>query len=78
MSLKRTAAIVGIGELRPTKEPGDATALAAALRELAGDAQKRRRFAEAGRRLVEGAYSDAAVMSATAALYHSLGSAFRG
>jgi len=58
--------------------PGDATALAAALRELAGDAQKRRRFAEAGRRLVEGAYSDAAVMSATAALYHSLGSAFRG
>jgi glycosyltransferase involved in cell wall biosynthesis len=52
--------------------PGEATALAAAIEQLAGDAVLRRRFAEAGRRLVEAGYSDQAVETATAALYSSL------
>ena len=52
--------------------PGEATALAAAIEQLAGDAVLRRRFAEAGRRLVEAGYSDQAVETATAALYRSL------
>jgi glycosyltransferase involved in cell wall biosynthesis len=52
--------------------PGDATALAAAIEQLAADAVLRHRFAEAGRRLVEAGYSDQAVEAATAALYRSL------
>ena len=52
--------------------PGDAMALAAALKELALDATRRRRFAEAGRRLVETEFSDRIVRAATAALYRDL------
>jgi glycosyltransferase involved in cell wall biosynthesis len=50
---------------------GDAVALAAALRQLAGDAERRRRFAEAGRRLVESGFSDQVVRAATVTLYRS-------
>jgi glycosyltransferase involved in cell wall biosynthesis len=52
--------------------PSNATALAAAIEQLAGDAKLRHRFAEAGRRLVEAEYSDQVVEAATAALYCSL------
>ncbi len=52
--------------------PGDAVAFAAALKQLAGDATCRRRFAEAGRRLVEAEFSDQIVREAAAALYISL------
>ena len=52
--------------------PGDASMLAAALKELAFDAARRRRFAEAGRRLVENEFSDRIVRAATAALYRDL------
>lgn len=52
--------------------PGDVAALATALKELAGDAARRRRFAEAGRRLVEEQFSDRIVRAATAALYADL------
>lgn len=51
---------------------GDLVALAAAIEQLAGDPALRQRFAEAGRRLVAGEYSDHAVEAATAALYRSL------
>ena len=52
--------------------PGDVAALAAALKRLASDAACRRRFAEAGRRLVETEFSDRIVRDATAALYRGL------
>ncbi len=52
--------------------PGDPAALAAALKQLAGDPATRRRFSEAGRRLVETAFSDRIVRDATAALYRDL------
>lgn len=55
--------------------PGDVAALAAALRRLASEPDYRRRLAEAGRRLVEGAFSDHAVCEATAALYRGLAEA---
>lgn len=51
--------------------PGDAVAFAAALRQLASDTDRRRRFAEAGRRLVESGFSDQMVRAATVALYRS-------
>ena len=52
--------------------PGDVAALAAALKELAGDAARRQRFGAAGRRLVEEQFSDRMVRSATAAVYADL------
>jgi glycosyltransferase involved in cell wall biosynthesis len=52
--------------------PNDPVRFAAALRELAGDAARRRRFAEAGRRLVEAEFSDRIVAAATAAVYQEL------
>ena len=51
---------------------GDVAALAAAIEQLATDAALRRRFAEAGRRLVEADYADRSVEAAAAALYRSL------
>ena len=55
--------------------PGDAAALAAALKLLAGDAAKRRAFATAGRALVAERFSETAVAEATAALYRELSAA---
>jgi glycosyltransferase involved in cell wall biosynthesis len=52
--------------------PGDARALAAALKELAGDPARRRAYAAAGRALVADGFSEAAVRAATVALYRSL------
>jgi glycosyltransferase involved in cell wall biosynthesis len=52
--------------------PGDVAALAAALKELAGDAARRQRFGAAGRRLVEEQFSDRMVRAATAAVYADL------
>lgn len=52
--------------------PGNVAALAAALMRLASDAAARRRLAEAGRRLVESAFSDRVVCEATTTLYRGL------
>jgi glycosyltransferase involved in cell wall biosynthesis len=52
--------------------PGEPRALAAALKELAGDPARRRAYAAAGRALVADGFSEAAVRSATVALYRSL------
>ena len=52
--------------------PDDAAAFAAALKQLAGDSARRRRFAEAGRRIVETEFSEQVVEAATVALYRSL------
>ena len=52
--------------------PGDAGALAAALAELAGDAERRRRYGAAGRKLVESGLSDIAIETATETLYRAL------
>jgi glycosyltransferase involved in cell wall biosynthesis len=52
--------------------PGDAVALAAALKQLAGDPARRRAYATAGRRLVADGFSEAAVAAATQALYLEL------
>jgi glycosyltransferase involved in cell wall biosynthesis len=52
--------------------PGDAPALADALRQLAGDPARRRAYAATGRALVAEGFSEAAVVAATAALYRSL------
>jgi glycosyltransferase involved in cell wall biosynthesis len=51
--------------------PGDIDALAAALKQLAGDAALRQRLAAAGRDLVANGFSDAAIGAATVALYQS-------
>jgi len=52
--------------------PDDAPALAAALAALAADAELRRRFGEASRRLVESDLAQEAVGAATVALYRGL------
>jgi glycosyltransferase involved in cell wall biosynthesis len=52
--------------------PDDAAALAAALAALARDAEQRRRFGEASRRLVESDLAQEAVGAATVALYRRL------
>jgi glycosyltransferase involved in cell wall biosynthesis len=52
--------------------PGDAAALAAALKALASDAPRRRAYAAAGRGLVAAGFSEEAVSAATVALYHAL------
>jgi len=52
--------------------PDDAAALAAALAALARDAEQRRRFGEASRRLVESDLAQDAVGTATVALYRRL------
>lgn len=52
--------------------PDDPVGFAAAMQELADNAALRRRFAEAGRRLVEAGFSDLAVERETEALYRSL------
>jgi len=52
--------------------PGDAGALAAALAGLAGDAERRRRYGAAGRKLVESGLSDNAIETATETLYRTL------
>ncbi|HJT07637.1 MAG TPA: glycosyltransferase, partial [Stellaceae bacterium] len=52
--------------------PDDPAALAAALAHLAGDADLRRRFAAASRRIVETDFGDAAIGEATVALYRRL------
>ncbi|HLJ19760.1 MAG TPA: glycosyltransferase family 4 protein [Stellaceae bacterium] len=50
-------------------QPDDPAGLADALTTLAGDAERRRRFGEAGRRLAEASLSAEAVAAATRALY---------
>jgi glycosyltransferase involved in cell wall biosynthesis len=55
--------------------PGDAQALAAALKTLANDPARRRAFAAAGRSLVAEGFSEEAVSAATVALYRELGEA---
>ncbi len=52
--------------------PGDTGALAAALAGLAGDAERRRRYGEAGRKLVESGLSDNAIETATETFYRAL------
>lgn len=52
--------------------PGDAPALAQALKELAGDSKQRRAFAAAGRALVAEGFSETAIRAATVALYRAL------
>lgn len=52
--------------------PGDAPALAAALKQLAGDAALRRAFAAAGRVLVAEGFSETAIRAETVALYRGL------
>ncbi|HXP13136.1 MAG TPA: glycosyltransferase [Stellaceae bacterium] len=51
---------------------GDAGALAEALAGLAGDAERRRRYGAAGRKLVESRLSDNAIETATETLYRAL------
>ena len=53
--------------------PGNSAAFAAALKRLAGDPARRRRYAEAGRRLVEAEFSDVKIAAATVAVYRSFG-----
>jgi glycosyltransferase involved in cell wall biosynthesis len=55
--------------------PGDATALAAALKTLANDPARRRAYAAAGRSLVAEGFSEEAVSAATVALYRALSEA---
>lgn len=52
--------------------PDDVPALAAAIRQLAGDAALRRRFGEAGRRMVEAEFSSETIGEQTVALYDRL------
>jgi glycosyltransferase involved in cell wall biosynthesis len=55
--------------------PGDARALAAALKALASDPGRRRTYAAAGRALVAEGFSEEAVSAATVALYRALSAA---
>ncbi|HEX3973545.1 MAG TPA: glycosyltransferase family 4 protein [Stellaceae bacterium] len=55
--------------------PGDARALADALKSLASDPAKRRIYAVAGRKLAAEGFSEEAVSAATVALYHELSAA---
>jgi glycosyltransferase involved in cell wall biosynthesis len=55
--------------------PGDAPALAAALKALAGDPERRRAYAAAGRSLVAAGFSEEGVSAATVALYRALSAA---
>ncbi|HWE72570.1 MAG TPA: glycosyltransferase [Stellaceae bacterium] len=55
--------------------PGDAHALAAALKSLADDPAKRRVYAAAGRKLAAEGFSEEAVSAATVALYRELSAA---
>ncbi len=55
--------------------PGDARALAAALKTLARDPARRRSYAAAGRALVAEGFSEEAVSAATVALYRALSAA---
>lgn len=55
--------------------PGDADALAAALKTLASDPARRRSYAAAGRSLVAEGFSEEAVRVATVALYRALSAA---
>jgi glycosyltransferase involved in cell wall biosynthesis len=55
--------------------PGDADALAAALKTLASDPARRRSYAAAGRSLVAEGFSEEAVRAATVALYRALSAA---
>jgi glycosyltransferase involved in cell wall biosynthesis len=55
--------------------PGDARALADALKTLVGDPAKRRVYAASGRRLAAEGFSEEAVGAATVALYHALSEA---
>ncbi|HEX4191685.1 MAG TPA: glycosyltransferase family 4 protein [Stellaceae bacterium] len=55
--------------------PGDARALADALKTLAGDPAKRRAYAAVGRKLAAEGFSEEAVSAATVALYHDLSAA---
>jgi glycosyltransferase involved in cell wall biosynthesis len=52
--------------------PDDVPALAAAIRQLAGDAALRRRFGEEGRRMVEAEFSSETIGEQTVALYDRL------
>jgi len=52
--------------------PGEPGALAEALAGLAGDAERRRRYGAAGRKLVESGLSDKAIEAATETLYRAL------
>jgi glycosyltransferase involved in cell wall biosynthesis len=55
--------------------PGDARAMAAALKTLASDPGRRRAYAAAGRAWVAEGFSEEAVSAATVALYRALGAA---
>jgi glycosyltransferase involved in cell wall biosynthesis len=55
--------------------PGDARALADALKMLAADPAKRRAYAASGRRLAAEGFSEEAVSAATVALYRALSAA---
>jgi glycosyltransferase involved in cell wall biosynthesis len=55
--------------------PGDARALADALKTLVDDPAKRRVYAASGRRLAAEGFSEEAVSAATVALYHALSAA---
>jgi glycosyltransferase involved in cell wall biosynthesis len=67
-----TRAIARAGVNALLVPPSDVAALAAALKQLAEDGERRRRFAAAGRQLVERGFSDRSITAATAALYRSL------
>jgi glycosyltransferase involved in cell wall biosynthesis len=58
--------------------PGDADALAEAMRRLATDPARRRAYAAAGQQLVAERFSEAAIVAATVALYRALSRALGG
>ncbi|HVA15181.1 MAG TPA: glycosyltransferase [Stellaceae bacterium] len=55
--------------------PGDPAALAAALKQLAADPERRRAYAAAGRALVADGFSETAIIAATLAVYRALSDA---